>query len=101
MRWTWLLIGLVIQIGCKENSGNIDTSTVSDFDIQRYIGTWYEMARFPHRFEKDLTAVTATYTLRSDGKIDVLNKGYKGSPDGEKSIANGVAKIPIRTNLRS
>lgn len=63
-------------------------------DLERYAGTWYEIARYPHRFERGLTGVTATYTLRADGKIDVLNQGYKGSLDGELSRAKAVAKVP-------
>lgn len=67
---------------------------VKEVDLERYAGTWYEIARYPHRFERGLTGVTATYTLRTDGKIDVLNQGYKGSLDGELSRAKAVAKIP-------
>ena len=51
-----------------------DTTTVKDLDIERYLGTWYEIARFPHSFEKGLVGVTATYSMRKDGKIKVLNK---------------------------
>ena len=47
--------------------------TVPVFDLERYLGTWYEIARLPHKFEKDLQRVTATYSLRDDGKIEVLN----------------------------
>jgi len=68
--------------------------TVKEVNLQRYAGTWYEIARFPHRFEKRLVGVTATYTLRSDGKIDVLNQGYRDSLQGKLSKARAVAKIP-------
>ncbi|HOI50359.1 MAG TPA: lipocalin family protein [Prolixibacteraceae bacterium] len=68
--------------------------TVKEVDLQRYAGTWYEIARFPHRFEKRLVGVTATYTLRPDGKIDVLNQGYRDSLQGKLSTARAVAKIP-------
>ncbi|NDC42310.1 MAG: lipocalin, partial [Chitinophagia bacterium] len=49
---------------------------VQPFDKNKYLGTWYEIARFDFRFEKDLNNVTATYTLRDDGAIRVDNKGY-------------------------
>jgi len=49
---------------------------VQDFDINRYVGTWYEIARLDHSFERGLNNISATYTLRDDGGIDVLNKGY-------------------------
>jgi lipocalin len=72
----------------------IDKTTVKELDLNRYLGTWYEIARFPHSFEKNLVGVTATYSLREDGKIKVLNQGYKNSLDGELSVAEGKAKIP-------
>jgi len=49
---------------------------VKNFDVNRYLGTWYEIARFDHRFERNLTQVTAEYSLRQDGGVDVLNKGF-------------------------
>jgi apolipoprotein D and lipocalin family protein len=49
---------------------------VSGFDIIRYQGTWYEIMRLDHSFERGLTNVTATYTLRDDGTVDVLNRGF-------------------------
>ena len=72
----------------------IDKTTVKELDLNRYLGTWYEIARFPHSFEKNLVGVTATYSLREDGKIKVLNQGYKNMLDGELSVAEGKAKIP-------
>jgi apolipoprotein D and lipocalin family protein len=49
---------------------------VSDFNASRYLGKWYEIARLENRFEKGMEQVTATYGLRSDGGITVLNRGY-------------------------
>ncbi len=72
----------------------IDQTTVKELDLNRYLGTWYEIARFPHSFEKNLVGVTATYSLREDGKIEVLNQGFKNTLDGERSKAIGKAKIP-------
>jgi apolipoprotein D and lipocalin family protein len=72
----------------------INYSTVPSVEIDRYLGKWYEIARFPHRFEKGLIGVTATYTKRDDGKIAVLNAGYMNSFEGKYKEARGVAKIP-------
>jgi len=72
----------------------IDKTTVKELDLNRYLGTWYEIARFPHSFEKNLVGVTATYSLRDDGKIEVLNQGFKNTLNGELSKAEGKAKIP-------
>ncbi|MCF7964567.1 MAG: lipocalin family protein [Methylobacter tundripaludum] len=51
-------------------------TAVEGFEINRYLGTWYEVARLDHRFERGLENISATYTLREDGGVDVLNKGW-------------------------
>ena len=90
-----LIFSLFLIFSCtKSNSQMIDQTTVKVLDLNRYLGTWYEIARFPHSFEKNLVGVTATYSLRDDGKTKVLNSGYKNTLDGELSIAEGKAKIP-------
>jgi len=50
-------------------------TAVQGFELPRYLGAWYEIARLDHRFERGLDNVTATYTLREDGGIEVVNKG--------------------------
>lgn len=67
--------------------------TVDCVDLDRYLGTWYEIAHFPQRFQKGCTATTATYSLRSDGKIDVINRCHKNSPDGPLKEAHGLARV--------
>ncbi len=54
---------------------------VSGFDLQRYLGTWHEIVRLDHSFERGLSNVTATYTLREDGGVAVLNRGYSAEDD--------------------
>ncbi len=49
---------------------------VAGFEIGRYLGTWHEIARLDHSFERGLTGVTADYSLRDDGGVKVLNRGY-------------------------
>jgi apolipoprotein D and lipocalin family protein len=66
---------------------------VKDFQLDKYLGMWYEIARMPSPFEKDLVKVTATYKLRNDGKVDVINEGYKSTKDNKKKIAHGKAKF--------
>jgi len=67
---------------------------VPTLDPQRYIGRWYEIARFQHVFEKSIVGATAEYALRPDGKISVLNSGFKNSLDGKFTEAKAVAWIP-------
>ena len=74
----------------------IDKSTVKEFNLQRYLGKWYEIARYDHRFERGMSGVTATYKLSPDGSISVLNAGYKRDTHGRSKFrrAVGRAKIP-------
>jgi len=60
-------------------------------DLQRYLGRWFEIARYDQRFERGCAGVTADYSLREDGSIDVLNRCRK--PDGKVAEARGRAKI--------
>jgi len=59
-------------------------TAVDDFDIERYLGKWHEIARLDHRFERGLSQVTATYTRREDGGINVTNRGYNINKDTYK-----------------
>jgi apolipoprotein D and lipocalin family protein len=61
--------------GCAGTSTK-NLTPVSGFDAGRYAGSWYEIARFPHVFERGLTDVTAEYTAQADGSIRVVNRGY-------------------------
>lgn len=67
----------------------MDNSPVNDFDLNRFLGSWYEIARYDHRFERGMEQTRANYILRGDGKVDVRNTGIK---DGKPSEAKGVAK---------
>ena len=65
-------------------------TAINGFDINRYTGTWYEIARLDHRFERGLNNISATYTLKGDGSVKVLNKGWNQA-DGEWEQAEGKA----------
>lgn len=75
----------------------IDKTVVKDLDLNKYMGTWYEIARFDHFFERDLVGVTASYSFRDDGLIEVINRGFEDSLDGERTEAIGKVKIPDPT----
>src|SRR5512141_3275960 len=74
-----------------------ELQTVQRVDLGRYVGTWYEIANFPQSFQRGCTGTTATYTLREDGDIDVLNRCRKGSLDGEEKSALGRARVVDRS----
>lgn len=98
---TLFIIALLFLInGCNGQKSMIDKTVVKELDLERYLGQWYEIARFNHIFERGLVGVTATYSIREDGMIKVVNSGYKGTLNGEKSEAIGKAKIPD-TNVPS
>lgn len=65
--------------------------TVKQLDLKRFMGKWYEIARFDHRFEKGMTHVTADYSMLPDGKIKVVNRGIKA---GKPKEITGKAKQP-------
>lgn len=74
--WLFTLLLLSACTGVPEG-----VTTIKSFDANQYLGTWYEIARLDHSFEKDLQKVTATYSLREDGGIKVVNKGYNPKTD--------------------
>lgn len=85
---------LLIFTACQGQKTMIDKTVVANFDLERYLGQWYEIARYDHSFERGLVGVTATYSKRPDGKIKVVNAGFKNTLTGKKSEAIGKAKIP-------
>src|SRR4051812_10501415 len=85
MRIVGLVWGLALSAGCTTSTTARfqlpPLQTVAHVDLSRYLGTWYEIANFPQSFQRGCTATAATYTLRADGDIDVLNRCRKGSID--------------------
>jgi apolipoprotein D and lipocalin family protein len=70
--------------------------TVEKVELPRYLGTWYEIAAFPQRFQEGCTATMATYALREDGDVDVLNRCHDGAPAGTERSARGRARVVDR-----
>ncbi len=71
------LISILISLlftGCVSVPEGVDT--VKDFELNRYLGKWYEIARLDHSFERGLQRVTADYSIRDDGGVKVLNRGF-------------------------
>ncbi len=71
--------------------------TVESVDIHKYLGKWYEIARFEQSFQKGCTAVTATYSLRRNGTVKVVNTCRKGSPKGKLKRSVGRARVVDKT----
>jgi len=88
----WFATGCaIVLLGCPAKD---PPDTVEHVDVERYMGTWYEIAKFPVFFERGLVGVTAEYKLKDDGRIHVTNRGFKKSFDGKVSSIEGYARIP-------
>lgn len=74
MKTFYFLFILFFVSGCMGLPEGI--TPVSDFDLDRYLGKWYEIARLDHSFERNLVGVTAEYSLRKDGGVKVINRGF-------------------------
>jgi apolipoprotein D and lipocalin family protein len=85
-----LIAGGVIMFSC---SGKKQLKSVEKVDLEKYMGSWYEIARFDHSFERGLKCVEANYEMRDDGKVTVLNKGTD-EKTGKIRSAQGIAKVP-------
>ena len=88
MKRVAILLFILGLAGCTSVPEGV--TPVTGFESERYLGTWYEIARFDHSFEDGLSRVTATYSKREDGGIRVLNKGYDAAT-GEWDEAEGKA----------
>lgn len=77
-RLTYLIASLSL-LGCTSQSIPQGVTPVTNFDASRYTGTWYEIARLDHSFERGYSKVTAEYTLKPDNTLTVFNKGYSES----------------------
>lgn len=82
------MLTAVLQSGCAGAPDGVEV--VTDFELNRYLGTWYEIARLDHRFERGLSRVTANYSMRDDGGVHVVNRGYQISSE-EWEEASGKA----------
>lgn len=89
MKKIFLMSCFVALFAACDASKGIDNTTVQSVDLNRYLGYWYEIAKYDHYFERDLDYAMAKYTLREDGRIDVLNTGIK---EGRAKDAKGIAK---------
>lgn len=88
------LMLMLLLVSCSAlNAKNLPLDTVSKVDLNRYLGKWYEIARFEQSFQKGCTAVTAEYSLRKDGDIKVVNSCREGTPTGALKVSEGRAWV--------
>lgn len=84
---------LLTACGTVQRDQSVPIESVASLDVDRYLGRWYEIARYPNWFEKGCVGVTADYALRTDGQIAVTNTCRKGALDAVPETAEGIARI--------
>ena len=83
---------MALMVLCSHSAIAADLETVSSVDLNRYLGSWYEIARYPNSFEVNCYNATAQYSENSDGSINVLNTCIK-QDSGNADVANGLATV--------
>ena len=81
---------------CNKQESTQDIPAVSNFELNKYLGDWYEIARLPHSFEKDMEYVKANYSLNPDGSVKVVNSGIK---HGKHKSIYGIASFKGNKNM--
>lgn len=74
--WALWMAGVAVMAGCANTNPPPGVEAVTPFDLQRYQGRWFELARLDHSFERGMTDVSATYTPQADGSVRVVNRGF-------------------------
>ena len=87
------VLGLALLVGFFNSTKNPDLPTVKEVDLNKYAGKWYEIAKLPNRFERGLECITATYTIKKNGKVEVKNGGIK-TKKGKMQDIKGTAWVP-------
>ena len=89
-----LLVGCNIIAATAQSDKIIDNRAIDTLNLKKYVGLWYEIARFDHPFERGLVGVTTEYTIKPDGSIKVIGRGYQDSLRGEKKRNRGPRSYP-------
>lgn len=97
MTRTILIVMVAAMVTTAGRAAQPELEVVEHVDLERYLGTWYEIASYPAWFQKNCTAVTAEYSLRDDGLIRVINSCRKGSLEGTLKQSTGRAKVVDQT----
>ena len=82
---TLLVTGLASSLSGCSTAPPEGLTSVTPFEVNRYLGKWFEIARLDHSFERGLTDVSATYSLKPDGSLEVINRGFNTKKDEWKS----------------
>jgi lipocalin len=89
----FLIVGIMLGGSVQARSSKA-ADVVKDIDLDKFSGTWYEIARLPNKHENELVEVTSTFKRTDDGNYVVENSGYKGSRGGKRTRVKGEISIP-------
>ena len=95
MKYILITLTVVLLVSCVLSASaapTLDRQTVPTLDLNRFLGHWYEIARYDHSFERNLESVETDYTLLPNGKIEVVNRGIDRRT-GKEMVAHGKAKL--------
>lgn len=90
-----LIASCIFFMSCSSAS-TVDNSTVKSLDLNRFMGRWYEIARFDHKFERNMHQVTTMYTIEKNGNVKVVNQGLRGN---KWKTAEGKGKLTTTPGL--
>jgi len=101
-RWHALLCAMLLGLGACSTTPPDGITAVTPFDVNRYAGKWYEIARMDHSFERGLSEVSATYRLQPDGSVEVINRGFdSGRKDWKQAVGKALfTGDPNRASLK-
>ena len=92
---TAVFVLFILLTGCHTQ---VQIPTVAEFNLNRYLGKWYEVARLPNSFEKGMSDIQAEYSLNTDGTLKIINSGVRG---GKRHSVTGIGKkTNVPGNLR-
>jgi apolipoprotein D and lipocalin family protein len=102
IRWHALLCAMLLGLGACSTTPPDGITAVTPFDVNRYAGKWYEIARMDHSFERGLSEVSATYRLQPDGSVEVINRGFdSGRKDWKQAVGKALfTGDPNRASLK-
>lgn len=91
-----ILAAIIYSISSCSSPSTVDNSAVNSLDLNRFMGRWYEIARFDHKFERDMQQVTTMYAIQKNGRVKVINQGLK---DGKWKTSEGKGKLTTTPGL--
>lgn len=91
-----LLTAFCLNLTSCSTASTVDNSTVQSLDLNRFMGRWYEIARFDHKFERDMQQVTTMYAIQKNGSVKVINQGLK---KGKWATSEGKGKLTTTPGL--